>query len=222
MFGPASIMSLHTGNYTGGVVEVVNHKSEVAGTASPPTSGSKYAGFGWGGGGGPLNETTASIVRDIIMGGDAHGKYANTAKLDSSLEADAVYIRLFDWAVMRHVAAGTKDAAMDSPKPTNNPVAFVKRFIGKSKKKLVDFKSKLGSGGSESASDSLSVSTASTVDRSASYGGATDYAFPHDAMSPVCRDLIVLLCSGLMGVGAEEVCDWWSPLHAKIYAQVKA
>ena len=74
--------------------------------------GSAVSSFGWGGGDGPLNDDTAGLVRDMISGVDRTGRYWAT-RVDSALEADAVYIRLFDWTIMRHMAVA-KDSGKGS------------------------------------------------------------------------------------------------------------
>ena len=199
LFGPASIMSLHTGTYTGGVAGIVGKGGD--GSATGAGSGSRYSAFGWGGGSGPLNEGTAAIVRDIIMGVDSSGKYHTAGNaVDSSLEADAVYIRLFDWTVMRHVTAGTKDEAIAS-KPTGG-LSLMRKFIGTSKLRA-KFASKL-SGNSTPPLDAALPPAAGAIPHSGSYGATVDSKYNHEALSSVCRDLVVLLCSELHEKEAES------------------
>ena len=59
-----------------------------------------------------MNDDTAGLVRDMISGVDPTGRYWAT-RVDSALEADAVYIRLFDWTIMRHMAVA-KDSGKGS------------------------------------------------------------------------------------------------------------
>lgn len=213
LFGPASIMSLHTGTYTGGVAGLVSHTSKTPG-GSVGNVGSRSSGFGWGGGSGPLNEVTAGLVRDIITGVDTTGKYSSF-NIDSSLEADAVYIRLLDWTVMRHLACGAKEETLGSSKgsSSNNSTSsssvggIMKKLMGSSDKattaSVTTTKGKMpplpglktDSSGSQGTPTTPEALSSGVVSRTTSYGSSTDVKYQGEGLSQVCRDLVVLLCS---------------------------
>lgn len=174
-------------------------------TSDTPTKvgiGSKYGAFGWGGGSGPLNEHTAALVRDIIMGSDAHGQYGNAA-IDMSLEADAVYIRLFDWTIMRHLSSGTVEAAA-AVKPSSSAGSAIKRLAMRT---VLRFGRSVPS--SPEALTAL-PEPADTVMRADSFGATVDAKFGAHHLSTVARDLVVLLCSGLVDPHASEVSSFAS------------